>query len=215
MSSGTTSPSLFPAIASPAAVRATHRDEFSSELYFITLERGYWLSLGLLGLNLLLLGGFDLLSYRTGRWTNAGYHHAFIWRLATMSANAGYVYFYRMVRPATARDVRRLHRVLATAFVAWLFVCGTWLSITNQYIVTDVSIFAVAMLAAAVVFPLPNRFRDGGYFASFAGLLIGIRLVGITGDRWFSLLTNAGGVVILAGLLGRLTYRQHVQALVD
>lgn len=202
--------------AHAAAILSTFREEFHREIYLVTLERAYFVSYLQLGLNTFLLVAFDWMTFRAGLWKeNPGYRHAFIWRVGVLVVFGMYVLVYRRLRPATQEDVQRKHRVLGSAIVAWIIASGTWLSITNQYLISDVSIFAVSILAAAVAFPLPNRLRQLAYPVALVGLMLGIQVIGASPQASLSLLTNASGVVAVAYFLERLTQKRQMGALID
>ena len=184
-------------------------------VYALTLHRARVFSLIVLGVDALLFYLYDYANYAAGRWDDSPFYlYGVVWRGVSVVGLLCYLGLDALLqrrRPV----IGWAHRLLATVYVAYIVALGTSQAVLIQLVVSDVSIYALCVLAVATLLHLPHRGTWIIFGLSLGALVGGMRLVGVETEAWVGLTTNAASVVAVALVLERFTYHSLLRNLTD
>ncbi|TDU28807.1 class 3 adenylate cyclase [Panacagrimonas perspica] len=146
------------------------RQEFATQAYRVSAERGLraaW-AVFVLGLPLFLL--IDFATWKSGQWdVQPAHERIFWWRVALTGLLVTLLVLGRLIP-----DERKCDRVFAWSSAIAFPLFGAWFAIVCQTLITDASIYALFLIGTAVLFPLPLLRKLLIYPATLLVLLAGL-----------------------------------------
>lgn len=151
-------------------IEASWRAEFAAQAYRVSAERGLRVCWTVLVINLMLFPLIDWVTWRNGQWAGQPAHeHIFWWRVGLMLLVA-----MLLAARALIKDEFERNRVFAWGSAIGFPMMGTWFTIVCQTLITDASIYALFLIGASVLFPLPGLLKLLIYPTSFLVVFAGL-----------------------------------------
>lgn len=155
------------------ALKPEWRAEFAAQGFRISADRAFRVAWAVLLVDLPLFVLVDWMTYAAGSWDSQPAHERiFWWRLGLTLGTSALLLARHLARDEPTRDAW-----FAAACYVWFPLLGVWFAVVCQTLITDASIYAMFLIAASVLFPLPGSWKLLLYPGSLALLLLGIYAV--------------------------------------
>nr|WP_293245513.1 adenylate/guanylate cyclase domain-containing protein [Panacagrimonas sp.] len=182
------------------------RDEFAAHAYRVSAERGLRVCWAVLLFDLPLFALIDWSTWNSGQWSLQPAHgRVFWWRVALVSSIG-----LLLVAREFIGDERRRDRVFAWCCAVGFPLFGAWFTVICQTLITDASIYALFLIGASVVFPLPGLRKLLIYPVSLLLVLIGVQWVGVGPVPELHVTVNATCVAVGALTVEAIAMRTYV-----
>ena len=152
------------------AVRPEWRVEFAAHTYRVSAERALRVAWAVLLVDLPLFLLVDWNTYAAGSWATQPAHERIVWWRIGLTLGIALLLLTHHLR----RDDPRRDAAFAWASFIWFPILGVWFAAVCQTLITDASIYAMFLIAASVLFPLPGAWKLLLYPGSLTLLLLGI-----------------------------------------
>jgi len=181
------------------------RQEFATQAYRVSAERGLraaW-AVFVLGLPLFLI--IDFATWKSGQWALQPAHERIFWWRVALTAVLGALLVSRRLVP----DQRQCDRMFAWGSAIAFPLFGVWFAIVCQTLITDVSIYALFLIGTAVLFPLPMLRKLPIYPATVLVLLVGLNFTSVDPVSMYHVAVNATSVGVGAVVVEAVAMRTY------
>lgn len=147
------------------------RDEFAARAYRVSADRGLRVCWAVLLFDLPLFALIDWSTWKSGQWDlQPAHERVFWWRLALVASMAILLGAREFIG-----DERRRDTIFAWCCALGFPLFGAWFTVICQTLITDASIYALFLIGASVVFPLPGLRKLIIYPLSLLLVLVGLQ----------------------------------------
>lgn len=173
-------------------IDAAWRADFNAQAYRLSADRAARVCWAVLLLDLPLFALVDWAMWSSGQWATQPAHERIFWWRAGLSV----MIVVLLIARALIRDEPRRERVIAWATAIGFPMLGVWFTSVCQTLITDASIYALFLIGAAVLFPLPSLYKLLIFPACLLALLLGVSLISVESVSELHVMINAGMVTI-------------------
>jgi class 3 adenylate cyclase len=149
------------------------RAEFDAQAYRLSAKRAVGVCWAVLLADLPLFVLVDYATWQAGDWaTQPAHERIFWWRAGLSVAIVALLLARWLIRDAALRD-----RAFAWASAVTFPAIGVWFAVVCQTLITDASIYALFLIGASVLFPLPSLNKLLIFPACLLAMLLGVHAV--------------------------------------
>lgn len=151
-------------------IEAAWRTEFAAHAYRVSAERGMRVCWTVLLVNLLLFPLVDGVTWYSGQWQEQPAHELIFWWRVGLMLLVGVLLLAR----ALIKGEYERNRAFAWGSAIGFPMMGAWFTLVCQTLITDASVYALFLIGASVLFPLPGLLKLLIYPASFLAVFAGL-----------------------------------------
>lgn len=182
------------------------RADFDAQAYRLSADRAARVCWAVLLVDLPLFFLVDWATWSAGQWTTQPAHERIFWWRAGLSVMIVSLLLMR----ALIRDDARRDRLFAWASAIGFPMLGVWFTVVCQTLITDASIYALFVIGASVLFPLPSMYKLLIFPACLVVLLLGVSLTSADPVSELHVMINAGMVTIGAFVTESVAMRTYI-----
>lgn len=185
--------------------------DFSQDITYTNIMREKTFST----LILLLMAPCFMIDYKNleaGYWiTMPGYRYLFYMHVIGAAAMLIFIVLLRIRKIHSPLNINAWHKALSFLFILFILVWCTIISVVDQLIHRDLTVYIIGMFAAASTIYMNNRTSIIIYFTPWALLLYCLPLYQPDPHRLKGFAINATAVMAIAWLLSRIFYAAYLR----
>lgn len=182
------------------------RADFDTQAYRLSADRAVRVCWAVLLVDLPLFVLVDWATWSSGQWETQPAHERIFWWRAGLSVMITTLLLAR----ALIQDERRRDRVFAWGSAIGFPLLGVWFAVVCQTLITDASVYALFLIGASVLFPLPSLVKMLIFPACLLVLLLGLSLISVDPVSALHVMINASMVTIGAFVTESVAMRTYI-----